>query len=48
MNPDVARLEAERLRPSPPEPTIADTFQQLIGTLARLLLHPPPPDRKPQ
>jgi hypothetical protein len=48
VNPDVARLEAERLRPMPKEPTWEDTFQQLIAVLARLLLHPPPPDRKPE
>jgi len=34
----VARLEAERLRPMPPEPTWLDDLQQLIHILARLLL----------
>lgn len=32
MNADVARLEAERLRPTP-EPTITELWQQLIGLI---------------
>jgi hypothetical protein len=48
MNPDVARLESERLRPPPKDPTWQDTLQQLVGVLARLLLHPPPPDQEPR
>ena len=36
MNPDVARLEAERLRPSPKEhtPDVNQTIRELIHVLA--------------
>lgn len=36
-NPDVARLESERLRPMPPEPSMTETFQELIGLIYHVM-----------
>ena len=41
MNADVQRLEAERLRPSPPDPSLRDLLGELIAALAALYRTPP-------